>query len=326
MIYALMKKQLRACDIIHIDETRVQVLKEPDRSPTSTSYMWLFASAGSDIPIYVFEYHPSRARSVVEDFLKGWSGFIIADGYKVYDGLDERITRVSCLVHIRRKFAEVIKGIDKQTIDSMPGIVSVAALKKIDEIIATNNSFDDMGPDKRKDARLEMLKPKMDHFYEWCLAQRKHAMHSMLLSKALNYAIAQWPNLNNALADGRLPLDNNRAERSIRPFAVGRKNWLFSDTQQGAHASAAIYSIITTARDNGLKPREYLEWLFECMPNTENLDNEAVLRRFLPWSDEIPQSCRIGVTEAVNLAETLEEPILDIDPLNRPGFSGDPIP
>jgi len=90
---------------------------------------------------------------------------------------------------------------------------------------------------------------------------------------------------------------------------------LFSDTQQGAHASAAIYSIITTARDNGLKPREYLEWLFEQMPNTENLDNEAVLRRFLPWSDEIPQSCRIDVAEAVRLAETLEEPILDIDPL-----------
>ena len=314
MIHALMKRRLLSHDILHIDETRVQVLKEPGRSPSTNSYMWLFATATCAVPIYIFEYHPSRAKSVVADFLDGWSGTIIADGYKVYDGLGEGITRVSCLVHIRRKFAEIIKGLDRTELESMPGIVSAAALKKIDEIISIDNSFDEMDEGKRKEARNKQLKPKMDLFYQWCLMQREHAMPSLALSKALNYAVSQWPHLENALADGRLPLDNNRAERSIRPFAIGRKNWLFSDTPRGAHASAAIYSITTTAKGNGLKPREYLEWLFEHMPNTDNLENEVVLEKFLPWSDEVPQSCRIETVEPSVLIDALDEPILDIDP------------
>jgi len=153
MIHALMKKHLLSHDILHIDETRVQVLKEPGRSPSKNSYMWLFATAQCAVPIYIFEYRPSRAKSVVADFLDGWSGTIIADGYKVYDGLGEGITRVSCLVHIRRKFAEIIKGLDRTELESMPGIVSATALKKIDEIISIDNSFDDMDEGKRKKAR-----------------------------------------------------------------------------------------------------------------------------------------------------------------------------
>jgi transposase len=315
LIYALMKKELLAHDIVHIDETPVQVLKEPDRKPTDKSYMWLFATAKCDRPIYIFEYHPSRKRRIVTDFLTGWSGTVIADGYTVYDDLGANITRVSCMVHIRRKFTDIIKGLDRATLENMSGVLTTQALKMIDEIIAIDNSFDDMNADRRKVERLEKLRPKMDAFYEWCLTKRDEAMNSMALSKAINYAIGQWPNMNNVFADGRLPLDNNRAEQSIRPFAVGRKNWLFSDTQLGAEASASIYSIITTAKGNGLKPREYLEWVLEQMPNTENVKDEAVLSRFLPWSDDIPESCRMTGAEAVTAADALDEPIIDIDPL-----------
>jgi transposase len=313
MLYGLMKKELLANDILHIDETGVQVLKEPDRKPTDRSYMWLFATAKCAIPIYIFEYHPTRARTVVTDFLRGWSGTVIADGYTVYDGLGGGIVRVSCLVHIRRKFTDIIKGLDRAALDAMPGIVTTAALERIDEIIAMDNSFDDMDSNRRKARRLMELKPKMDAFYEWCLVKRDEAMPSMALAKALNYAIGQWPNMNNALADGRLPLDNNRAEQSIRPFAIGRRNWLFSDTQLGAKASASIYSIVTTAKANGLKPREYLEWLLEEMPNTENVGDEAVLSRFLPWSDETPESCRVTGAKVATATDALSEPIIDID-------------
>ena len=313
-IYALMKKRILENDILMVDETPVQVLKEPDRTPAQKSYMWVFASAACDVPCYIFEYHDTRARSVVADFLKGWSGTIVTDGYKAYDNVGDDITKVSCIIHIRRKFTEIIKGLGTQKLDAMPGILSNTAVRMLGEIIATDNGFDDMKPDERKIARLVKLKPKMDAFFEWCLEKRTEAMPSMALSRAFNNAIAQWPYLRNALKDGRLPLDSNRAEQSIRPFAIGRKNWLFSDTPEGAHASAAIYSIITTAKANGLKPREYLTWLFEEMPNTDNLGDEAVLARFLPWSDVIPQSCRVSAAEAASAVDPLDEPILDIDP------------
>ena len=314
LLYALMKKKLLERDLLFVDETQVQVLKEPDRSPSSRSYMWLFASAKAGMPIYIFEYHPSRARSVVADFLVGWSGTIIADGYSVYDDLGDKIVRLSCIVHIRRYFANIVKGLGKEALESLPGAVSVVALKKLDEIIHIDNTFDDMDVEKRREARLRELKPKMDIFYAWCIEKREEALPSMALAKALNYSIAQWPKLNNVFADGRFPIDNNFSERSIRPFAIGRRNWLFSDTQRGAHASAAIYSIITTAKGNSLKPREYLEWLFEKMPNTENLKDESVLEKFLPWSDEIPEFCRISAQGATASANPLDEPIIDIDP------------
>jgi len=315
MLYALMKERLLLRDILFIDETGVQVLKEPDRLPTSKSYMWLFASAEGGCPIYIFDYHPSRARAVVADFLEGWKGTIMADGYSVYDDLGPRICRLSCIVHIRRYFTDIIKGIEKAKLEELPGVVSTQALKKLDEIISIDNSFDNLKPEERKDGRLKKLKPKMDAFFEWCQEKRDEALPSMALAKALNYAVTQWPRLSNVFLDGRLPLDNNFAERSIRPFAVGRRNWLFSDTPRGAHASAAIYSITTTAKGNGLKPREYLEWLFEEMPNAANLDDEAVLERFLPWSSEIPQSCRVGSAGESTPSDPLDEPIIDIDPL-----------
>lgn len=315
LIYALMAEKLLERDILMIDETQVQVLKEPDRSPLSKSYMWLFASNADGRPIYIFAYHPTRARSVVAGFLEGWTGTIMADGYAAYDDLGGNITRLSCIIHIRRKYSEILKGLDRKTIESMPGIVSAEALRQINEIIHIDNSFDAMGTDERKAARLEKLKPKMDAFFEWCLIKRDDAMPSMALSRALNYTIAQWPRLSNVFADGRLPLDNNFAERAIRPFAVGRKNWLFSDTPRGADASAAIYSIMTTAKGNDLKPREYIEWLLEMMPNTDNLNDRTVLERFLPWSDEIPEHCRITAEEATSLTDPLDVPIIDIDPL-----------
>lgn len=314
MIYSLMKERIRELDILHIDETTVQVLKEPKRKPTSKSYMWLFASAACDIPIYVFEYNETRSRKVAADFLGGWSGTIITDGYSAYSNLGPDITRVSCLVHIRRGFAEIVKGIGKDKLESLPNVVSLEALRMIEEIFHIDNSFNDMDAEARKAARLKQLKPKMDAFYRWCMEKRDEAVPSMALHGALNYAISQWPALENALCDGRLPLENNRAEQAIRPFAIGRKNWLFSDTPRGAEASAAIYSIITTAKGNGLKPREYLTWLFESMPNTDDLEEEAVLAQFLPWSEAVPHSCRIDASEAAPEVDPLDEPIVDIDP------------
>jgi transposase len=314
MIYSLMKEEILKRDILHIDETEVQVLKEPGRTPAQKSYMWLFAGAECDVPLYLFEYHERRSREVVARFLKGWSGRVVTDGYAAYDDLGKGIDRISCLVHIRRHFLDVVKGIDKEKLKAMPNVVSLDAVKMINEMFHIDNGLNDMDAEKRKEARIEKLKPKMDAFFEWCLERRDEAAPKMALHKALGNAIEQWPYFENVLLDGRLPLDNNLAERSLRPYCIGRKNWLFSDTPLGAHASAAIYSIVTTAKANNLKPREYLEWLFEQMPNTENLDDKAVLAQFLPWSDAVPQSCRVKADDPVPSIDPLDEPIIDIDP------------
>lgn len=313
MIYARMKERILGNDILHIDETTVLVLKEPKRKKSSKSYMWLFASAECDVPLYLFEYHPSRARNVITDFLEDWQGTIIADGYGAYDNLGDTICRTSCLVHIRRPFSEIVKSVGKDKLESMPNVVSLEALRRIEEMFHIDNTFNDMDATTRKAARIEKLKPKMDAFFQWCIQKQDEAIPSMALHKALSYAISQWPKLENVLTDGRLPLENNRAERAIRPFAVGRRNWLFSDTPRGAEASAGIYSIMTTAKGNGLKPREYLTWLFDSMPNTDNLDDKAVLERFMPWSDEVPENCRMSGQEAAS-PDPLDNPIIDINP------------
>lgn len=311
-IYALMKKSLLKRSFIHADETGIQVLKEPNRTASKKSYMWLFAGDATMPPLYIFRYDETRARHVVTDFLGSWQGIIMADGYSVYDDLGEGITRVSCLVHIRRKFSDIAKGIGKDKLENLPETITLQALEYINKMFAIDNEFANMDVDIRKARRLASLKPKMETFYTWCLQKRDEALPSMALHEALTYAINQWPKLMNVFIDGRIPLDNNLAERSIRPFCVGRKNWLFSDTPNGAHASAAIYSITTTAKGNGLKPREYLTWLLQEMPNTENLEDERVLARFLPWSNEIPDSCRIEPVESIT--DPLDEPIVDIDP------------
>lgn len=313
LIYSLMRERLLSRDIIHCDETRTQVLKEPKRKPTSQSYAWLFCSASCDVPIYVFQYDETRAREVVATFLDGWSGYIITDGYQAYDKLGDDVLRVACLVHIRRKFTDILKSIKDEAQRKRPDLVSVRALRLIEELFHIDNTFNDMTAQERYAARLEHLKPKMDAFYQWCLVERDKAVPTMALRGALNYTIEQWPSLENALLDGRLPLENNRAERGIKPYVIGRKNWLFSDTPNGATASCGIYSIVATARENGLEPRRYLTWLFEQMPNTADIEDVKVLESFMPWSADVPASCKLTQAEA-ETPDPMAEPILDVDP------------
>lgn len=309
-LYSLIRGEVLSRDIVHCDETPVQVLKEPKRKPQSKSYMWLFASAACDRDAYVFEYHPTRGKAVVESFLDGWSGTIVTDGYAAYENLGPDVRRVSCIVHIRRGFYKIVKDVGVDAAEAS-GSVALEALRRIEAIVAADNALDGLGADERKARRNAELRPMMEGFREWAIAQRDgYAAKKMKLYEALSYAIDQWPALMNALDDGRLPIDNNRAEQAIRPFAVGRKNWLFSDTQAGAHASAGIYSVVTTARANGLKAFDYLEWVLSEMPKAEAAgDLDAA--RFLPWSPDVPERCRASREKAE--AVFRDEPIVDVD-------------
>lgn len=310
----LMKSLLTAHIRLHIDETRIQVLKEPGRKPESMSWAWVFCTAGRDgPPIYIFKYDPGRGHEVPDAFLpKGWKGTIITDGHKAYNALmDKRkgaIVRVSCLVHILRKFKDALKGVKNPPRDS----AAARAIAMIDLMFAVDNEFEKLPAEERKAAREEKLRPLMDGFTAWLDGIAPQVEEGTLLHKAVVYAQNQFPYLYNALSDGDLPIENNRAEQAIRPFALGRRAWLFSDTQAGAEASCGIYSIVTTARANGLMPMRYLEWLLEELPNTPGADDPAVLGRFMPWSPDVPESCRMTPAEAAE-PDPMAEPFVDID-------------
>jgi transposase len=312
LVYGLMRERLMAMDAMHCDETRIQVLKEPGREPKDLSWAWLFCSLRTEVPIYIFRYDPSRGARVPDAFIDpGWSGTVVCDGHSAYGALLRRrrgaIRRVSCLVHIRRHFLDAAKGCGENAVSS-------AGVAMINRMFSVDGRLAGLPPEERAEARRRELRPLMDDFMAWLRdVAAPAAMPRESLRKAVVYALDQFPDLYNALDDGRLPLDNNRAERAIRPFAVGRKNWLFSDTPNGAEASCGIYSLVATARANGLSSRRYLEWLLDAMPNTPGLDDPAVLSSFLPWSPSVPESCRLTPAEA-SAPDPLGIPLVDVDP------------
>lgn len=168
--------------------------------------------------------------------------------------------------------------------------------------------------ERRRIGRERDLRPLMEEFFIWAQARRMEATPRMALDKALEYAIRYWPYAMGALDDGRLPLDNNLAERGIKPFVIGRKNFLFGDMPRGAAASAGMYSIVVTAKANGLNPRKYVQWLLEEMPKAENPDDPAYLDSLMPWSESVPAEIRLKPKAAEEAARMADDPIIDIDP------------
>ena len=318
LIRERMRAELLSHDLVHADETVVQVLKEPGREAKRKSRMWLFCSAACDTPVYIFQYDETRAKRVAGDFLRGWAGTLTTDGYGPYFNLGlPGVTNVACGVHIRRYFARIVKNAGGDAAAAACGSVALEARRRIDRIFREDAKLDAMAAagdwDGRRRARERLLRPLMEDFYAWAQTQLPKASPKLALHRALEYAVTFWPHFMNVLSDGRLELDNNIAERAQRPFVVGRKNWLFSDTPRGAEASAAIYSIVTTAKANGLNPRLYVQWLLEEMPNAGELSGAAA-DRFLPWSAEVPESCKLPPEKAAKACEFEDDPIIDIDP------------
>ena len=310
----VMKRRLLAMRLLHIDETSVQVLKEPGRSPTSKSWMWLFASAAAEVPIYVFHYDPARSRAVPRAFLEGFSGTVVTDGYKVYDDLGPAIRRGACAAHIRRKFLEALKA---ETPAGAPYPTDTAAAKGfafLERMFSLERAWADMDADARLEARRDELAPLMDDFEAWARKAILSAVEKSLLHRALSYALTEWPHLRLVLEDGAIPIDNNRAERAIRPFCCGRRQWLFSDTPHGAAASAAAYSLITTARACGLDAFSYLSWLLEEMPKAERAGT-LDLKSFAPYAPSIPDHVR-----AKEPFRFVDEPVVGIDPKELDGL------
>ncbi len=313
LIHARMREKLLECRYINADETEVQVLREPDRPAARKSYMWLFRSGPHETPNCIFEYHPTRSGDVARTFLKGWSGYLTTDGYGPYFDLGiEGVVNTACLVHVRRKFAEIVKAAGGDAACEGASSIALEARRRIDRIFRIDKKLGGMDPEARRKARLEKLAPRMESFEAWAEAALDKAVPRMALHEALGYAIKYWPYVMNVLEDGRLGLDNNIAERAVKSFVIGRKNFLFSNTPRGADASAAIYSIVVTAKLNGLNQRAYLEWVLAEMPNDEHLGEPGRIDRYLPWSEDVPDQCRLSPAKAKQAAEMPDEPIVDL--------------
>lgn len=284
MHYYLLKET-----ILHADETTMQVLDEEGKKPTSKSYMWLYATGIFGPQIFLYEYQPSRASRHPKEFLKGFKGFLQTDGYAGYnDVLD--IIQVGCFAHARRYFTDTLKALPKDSINTktnaQDGVDFCNKLFKIERDLKS------LSPEERYKARLEQTKPVLEAFLSWLNIKKEQVLPKSSLGKAISYCLNQWGKLEAFMLDGRLEISNNRAERAIKPFVIGRKNFLFSKSPKGATASAIVYSVIETAKANGLNPFYYLNYLFEKLPNID-LENIDELDGLLPWSDSIPESCKI---------------------------------
>ena len=282
-----LQKKLLERDIVHCDETPVQVLKEEGKKPQTKSYMWLYRT-GDDgkPPVILYDYQPSRNGDHAVVFLKDFKGFVHSDGYSGYNKLTG-ITRCGCWAHLRRKF---IEAIPKKTGTDEPLTNAEIGRDYCNQLFEIERDLKHLSPEDRRLKRLELEKPILEAF--WCWLENLNVLNGSALGKAVTYAKNQKKYMENYLLDGRCSISNNAAENAIRPFTVGRKNWLFADTPKGASASAAVYSIIETAKANGLNVYTYLEYLLLYMPDTDWRNNPEELDMLMPWSEGVQAECK----------------------------------
>jgi len=270
--------------LLHSDDTGHQVLREPGRKPQTKSCEWVYRSSGySEHKIVFYEYQETRNQEHPQAFLKDFEGYLHVDGYQGYHNLPKAIIIVGCWQHTRSYWEKMVKALPedkREGSDALRGFIYINALFDLER------KFKDLTPEERYQQRLLKSKPIADAFFAW--AEKLGALPKSPLGVATHYALAQRKYLENVFLDGRLELSNNRCERSVKPFVMGRKNWLFSNSPEGAFASSVMYSIIETAKENGLNPFQYIKYLLETLPNSKASD----LDNLLPWSPDLPDWCR----------------------------------
>ncbi len=280
----LIKNELLNNEILHADETTLEVLHEPGKEATSKSYIWCYrTSHATNHPVVLYDYQKGRGAIYVQDYLKNWKGkYLHCDGYQAYKKL-ENVTLCGCLVHAKRKFYEAYKA-NELNQDAKKGEEFIQKLFMIEHMADKDN----LSYEERLSLRQEKSQEIFDDMYKFIDEITPKTLPKSLLGSAIKYALNQKEYLGSFLKDGRIQLSNNLAEQSIKPFVIGRKNWLFSNTPSGASASATIYSIIQTALANNLKPFYYLEYVFTQI----QLDKNVPMEKLLPWSEKIPNQCK----------------------------------
>ena len=284
-VFDELHRQLLRYEYLHADETEIQVLHEPGKRAQSKSYMWVYRTGKhAEHPIVLFEYQPNRKQINPTRFLDGFEGYLQTDGYCGYNKLNQ-VTRVGCLVHLRRGFTNAETAMKKQGKKSPTVTTAIAYCSKVFDI---EEELADLSCEERYEQRLLRVKPILEEFFSW--AETRMAAPKTKLGEALTYTRNQRPFIMNYLLDGHLEVSNNIAERSIKPFVIDRKNFLFANTPAGAEGSAITFSIIETGKEYGLDPFKYLTYILETAPRL-NQDQENWIEVLLPWN--APDSCKV---------------------------------
>jgi len=277
-LHNLMRDVLLDGALIHMDETVVQVLKEKGKAATSNSYMWVQTGGPPDKPVVLYDYDRSRSASVPTALLEGFKGYLMTDGYDGYNAVAriDGIERLACWAHVRRRFVEATRVQPKGKRGRADEAVSL-----IGKLYGVERQYKDAAPEVRHLARQQSSVPVLAALHAWMLQHTPLVTPKSALGTALAYMGNLWAQLERYTERGDLPIDNNRCENAIRPFVIGRKAWLFSDTPAGAHASAVIYSLVQTAKANGQEPYTWLRQVLRDLPAAKTVEDVEAL---LPWN------------------------------------------
>ena len=254
---------------LQIDETTVQVLKEEGRANTATSYVWVARGGPPDAPVLVYRYEPSRAARVAAEIIGDYQGYVQTDGYQGYvrPCAQPGIQHVGCWAHVRRPFKEAAEALGKVSSRAGSALQALGYIAKLYRAESQLSKYRDEDPAGFVAARRARVEPVLATFHAWLQEKRDQVLPGSALGKAVAFALSEWPKLIRYLEHPQLTPDNNACEQAIRPFVVGRKNWLFAGSPRGAEASATLYSLIETAKANGREPYWYLRELFEKLPH-----------------------------------------------------------
>lgn len=291
VLYDHLHKELYSYHVIQADETPVLVNRD-GRKAGSKSWMWVYRSGHlyQNRQIVLYEYQQTRNASHPREFLKGYDGICVTDGYQVYHTLEkelEELTIAGCWVHCRRRFDEALKLVNKSYQKESEAFL---LMKQIQAIYREEGKLNDLSSDERLKQRQAVIKPLVDAFFTYLKTIKVSKKDKF--GDAIGYALNQEKYLRVFLTDGDVPIDNNASERAIRGFCIGKKNWQMIDTINGARASAIIYSIVETAKANNLKPFDYVQYLLEEIPQHMDDTDRSFMEDLLPWSEKLPAEIR----------------------------------
>lgn len=274
----ILKQDLLAGPLIGADETTLQVLREPGRKNTTKSYMWLLCGGPPGRPVLYYEYRPTRSAVFLKDFLKDYRGVLQSDGFSGYDAIGEMIgiTHAGCWAHARRKFFDARKN--NPDSESLRYILELIGKLYAIEADARDRELKPRELKKLRQRKSAPVLLELKSYIDQCAITVRPQSET---GKAITYTLNQWERLRALLHDGNIPIDNNGVENKIRPFVIGRKNWLFAGSPRGAHASAAMYTLIENAKANGIEPYWYLRFLFQ---NIIHAKTEQDFRQLMPQS------------------------------------------
>ena len=296
-----MKQELLSLHVTQSDETPTQVIGDSDH-PNSKCYMWVHRSGEfyTKRPIVIYEYQKGRDHQKPLEFYKDYKGILVTDSLEQYHLVDKKlpeVTNANCWAHARRDFADALKAADKKDPQSVKQSVAYQALQRISEFYHADTELKELSSEERLQKRQKLIRPMVEEFFAWVNQQVADCTvpPKSKTGQGLNYVINQEPYLKVFLEDGDVPIDNSASERAIRTFCLGKKNWMFHNTANGASASASVYSISETAKLNNLRPYYYFKYILTELPklcDEKGNIEPAKLDYLMPWSDSLPEECR----------------------------------